>query len=746
MTFLNPLMLAGLAAISVPIIIHLLNRRRFQKVVWAAMRFLKVSVEQNQRRMRIEDMILLALRCLLLVLLALALARPAILSKASDVFGSSKVTGVILLDNSYSMGVSDGTQTRLDKAKRAAEQVLDSMPAGSATAVLFASDMVRGAIPEPTFDLNLARKVLREAPLTDRGTDLLPALQKAVETLRGRLALRKEIYLITDGQSAGWRHLADIQQTLEKSRSEIGTQIILVSDHEEKNLGVSELRLASGLAPARQPLRFEVRLSNYGKDEVRDVHVGLGVNSEPASDEFTIDALPAGATKSISLFAKLPGPGFHSVTARIPEDHLPADDHRTVAVRAIKEVRVLLVDGEPGNEPRDSETFYLRHALVPVPPDLAGDYFIKASAITAPELSQARLDDFDAVVLANVPDLSEAAVKALEGYLRRGGGLMLFPGGRVNVTFYNEVLFKRLQLLPAELGAARGQADQDEKFFTLQEKDYDHPVVSIWNDPASGTLASARFFRAFELKPPPLARPAVPSAPPASPASDGVPETPHPAAAQDAGPPRVILKFADGMPALMERTWALGRVVLFSSTADTAWTDLPVRPSFVPLVHRALGAIVQRQDEALNIRVGEKFIRRVNLEFLDKDALFFKPRQTDAVRDLRRIEMVNGWPTLQYDQTDFAGVYEASVVEPPLALKFAAQSDPSESNLDELSTAQLSTLRNVANVMSWTLDFSLRGLVEKSRTGVEFWLPIAALALLVGLVETFLGQWFSRSK
>ena len=738
MSFLNPIMLAGLAAIAVPIIIHLLNRRRFQKVVWAAMRFLKVSVEQNQRRMRIEDLILLALRCLLLILLALALARPAILSKASDIFGSSKVTGVIILDNSYSMGVSDGTQTRFDKARRAAEQVVDSMPGGSATAVVFASDIAYGAIPEPTFDLNLARKFLREAPLTDRATDLFPALQKAVDTLRGRLALRKEIYLITDGQAAGWRHLADIQQTLEKSKSEISTQIILVNEHEDKNLGVSELRLASGLSPAKHPLRFEVKVSNYGKEPVRDVHATLSVNSEPPSDEFTIDAIPAGASKSISLFAKLPGPGFHSVTARIPEDRLHADDHRTVAVRAIKEVRVLLVDGEPGTEPRDSETFFLRHALVPVPAEVAPDYFIKVATVTAAELASARLDDYDAVVLANVADFSEATVKSMESYLRRGGGLMIFPGGRVNLTFYNEVLFNRLHLLPAELGTARGQADQDEKYFTLQSKDYEHPIVSIWNDPASGTLASARFYRSFEL---------MPGLPGTTPSSTSTLQRMNAVTpAQEAGPAQIILKYADGLPAAMERSWGLGRVILFSSTADTAWNDLPVRPSFVPLVHRTLGAIVQRQDEGLNIRVGEKFARRVNLDYLDKDAMFFKPRQTDAVRDLRRIEMVNGWPLLQYDQTDFAGVYEATVADPALALKFAAQPDASESSLDELSPAQVGTLKTVANVISWTPNFSLRGLVEKSRTGLEFWLPLVALALMVGLVETFLGQWFSRSR
>src|SRR5262245_61369488 len=128
MGFLNPLLLVGLTAVSVPIIIHLLNRRKFQKVVWAAMRFIQTSVERNQRRMRVEDMILLALRCLLLALLAFALARPALKNSSSDFLGQSKVTGVIILDNSGSMGMGDGTMTRFEKAKKAAEQALETMP------------------------------------------------------------------------------------------------------------------------------------------------------------------------------------------------------------------------------------------------------------------------------------------------------------------------------------------------------------------------------------------------------------------------------------------------------------------------------------------------------------------------------------------------------------------------------------------------------------------------------------------
>lgn len=731
MSFLNPIMLAGLFAVSVPIIIHLLNRRKFQKVVWAAMRFLKISVEKNQRRMRIEDLILLALRCLLLALLAVALARPAILSNTSDRFGQSKVTGIIILDNSYSMGMSDGTQTRFEKARRAAEQVLDSLPGGSATAVWMVSDVVQDIISLPTFDLNLARKTIREARLSDRASDIFPAIDKALDYLKGRMVVRKEIFLVTDGQAAGWRQLTDAQQLLERSKTEVKTHVILVNEHEERNLGVSDLRLASGLCPVNQPLRFEVKVTNYGKEETRDIRVSLNMDGEPPSDEFTVDALPPGASKSVSLFVKLRSEGFHSVTARIPADRLPADDSRTVAVRAIKEVKVLLVDGEPGNEPRESETYFLRNALVPVAPDLASEYFIKARTITTPELGQARLDDFDALILADVADMSEKTVEGLENYLRRGGGLIIFPGGKVNPVFYNEQLLNRYSFLPASLGRARGEAAQDETFFTLQDKDFQHPIVSIWNDPGSGTLSSVRFYRAFELKPAP-----------ASP----VTSTGKAARRQEAGDPQIILKFADGLPAIMERTWGLGRVILFSSSANTAWNDWPVRLSFVPMLHRALGSIVQRQDEGLNVRVGEKFTRRVSSELLDKDATYFKPRQTDAFHDLRRIELVNGWPALQYDQTDLAGAYDVSVVDPPMALKFAAQPAAYESSLDELSPAQVAVLKNVANVIPWTPNLSLKGLVEKDRTGLEFWLPIVLAVLLLAVVETFLAQWFSRAK
>ncbi|HTG43928.1 MAG TPA: hypothetical protein VK633_05290, partial [Verrucomicrobiae bacterium] len=388
-------------------------------------------------------------------------------------------------------------------------------------------------------------------------------------------------------------------------------------------------------------------------------------------------------------------------------------------------------DGEPGSEPRESEIYFLKQALAPVPAEYLADYFIHSSIALGADFSQARLNDYDVVVLANVADFSQATAEALRDYLRGGGGLIVFPGARVNRQFYNEELHRRLQILPAALGAPQGEAGQDESFVTLQDKNYEHRMVDLWNDPGAGTLSSARFFRRFALEPGLTNQTAIAGA-------EGTNAS--------ATTSQLVLRYSDGVPAVMERDLGLGRCILFSSTGDTSWNDLAVRPSFVPLLHRALGSIVQRQDEGLNIRVGEKFMRRAAMEQLEKDATFFKPAQANAQRVLRRVDLVNGWPTLQYDETDLAGLYEVAVADSGTTLKFAAQPNAYESSLEPMTASQMTTVREVAQVIPWGPEIALRNLVAQQRTGMEFWFPLLVAVLALAITETALGQWFSRSK
>ena len=732
--FLNVPMLLGVSAIGVPILIHLLNKRRVERVVWAAMRFLRLSVEQNQRRIRIEDMILLILRCALVALLALVLARPVLRSSsAASVLGSNDVTAVVILDNSYSMTQTDGVRSRFDAAREAAETVITSLPAGSSAAVLLASDIVAPVIPEPTFDLTYAAGQLKKAKIFDRPTDLLPSVREALNTLSGRTALRKEIYVITDGQGAALRRSTEITKLLEDHKSDVRAHVLLVGQPVENNLGVSSLRVDGGIVAVNVPLRLEVSVHNYGKTDARDVPVSIAVDDEPAMDQAVIPTIPAGEERSVMLFARLKTAGHHAITARVAADHLPADDARTVAVRSADRVNVLLIDGDPGREPRDSEVFYLRAALRPIPRAEWPTYFIQPVTKSPTELEGLRFEDFDAVIAANVTDFSPTVVNQLATYVQSGGALLVFPGDNINLNFYNQTLHDQAALLPVKLGAARGDAESQETHFTLSDKHHDHSIASLWKDPGAGTLSAGRFFRAFEL---------VDVAPEAS------------AKADPAKKPvsRIVLRFADGKPAMVESDLGKGRVILFASTADTAWNDLGARAGvFVPLIQRTLGHLVARQDEHLTIPVGEAFTHVAPFEHSGKDALITKPArlydsdQTDLLRESRRVEVQNALPTLHFDATHYAGLYEVKLGDAP-PVRFATQPDPTESSLETMTPDEQSQLESFAHVIRWQPGASLKDDLASARVGTEVWLPLAILALVLATTEMALAHWFSKPK
>src|SRR5262249_37254365 len=148
----------------------------------------------------------------------------------------------------------------------------------------------------------------------------------------------------------------------------------------------TDVRFASGLAPINRPLRFEAQVSNFGTVEARAVRVSLRVDDEQPSDETTIESIGPGQSKSVSMFAKLRTAGSHTVTASVPGDHLRADDPRPIGMRGTEKIKVLLIDGRPAAPRTAGQMFFLRNALVPVPPAEAEGYFIAAATIPAADI------------------------------------------------------------------------------------------------------------------------------------------------------------------------------------------------------------------------------------------------------------------------------------------------------------------------------------------------------------------------
>lgn len=722
--FLNPFMLFGVGAISIPIVIHLLNNRRVIKMRWAAMRFLRNSVERNRRRMRIEDLLLLIIRCAVVALIAMALARPVLRSSGTSLLGRQAVTAAILIDNSYSMSATDGVSSRFDTAKKSAAQIIESLPGGSSVAVWTSTDIARPIIPEPTIDLNLARSAIRDALLSDRRTDVMPGLKQAIEMLKRRAGSSKELYIVTDGQLGGFNRLEEIRKLLEDSKQELRARFILVGQNEDRNLCVSNLQQASGLVPIDRPIRFEITVNNTGEQIERDVRITLFIDTTkteaPIADAM-IDAIEPGKSKTISLFARLSTPGWHTVSARVPHDRVPADDIRTIAIRAVNKVNVLLVDGDPGREARDSETFFLDHALVPVPPAEAENYFIRTITVHATDLAGTNFDEFDCIVLANVPEVSGQTADAIAQRVQRGGGLIIFPGDRTDFAAYNRELVDRLNLLPAKFGEVKGDEKSEQTIARLQEKNFEHPIARLWNDPASGSPAGANFYKIVAMN-----------------------DTP----AEAGSPSAVVLRFVDGTPAVVEAVRGEGRVIQFASSCDTAWNDLAVKPGiFVPLMYRCLGSIVQHKDEQLTLRAGAKLSLRPAPEMIGRDAVITTPIEQPPARarQSRRVELVDRDPLLTFDDTDIAGPYEIALPDQP-PIKFAVQPDPAESDMRALSLDQRHTLATVADVIDANTTNELAISIEHHRVGKELWIPLTIAVLALAVSETMLAFWFSKPK
>ena len=736
MSFLNAIMLAGIAAVSVPIIIHLLNRRKFKTITWAAMKFVKLSVDQNQRRMRIEDLILLLIRCALVALLALALARPASKDTVSDALGQTKVTAFVILDNSYSMDLQgrDGKNT-FEEARSAAQEVLKALPSGSAVGVLLASDIVQGVIDEPTYDLNQAEQAIKDAKVGHHATDLYPAVEYAVKALKPlQTAQPKEVYVITDGQASGWRQNSEIQQLIADNKGSINFYVLWVGEDDfQANLAVTKMDISSGLTPINHPLRFEVEIANHGVNERQDVTVDLFVNDEESPrDQVNIPSVVAGGTVTVPLFTRLEKEGYYAIRAAFkdPEqaDPLAADNKNHLVVRAVKELRVLLVDGDQkGSDVRDHESFFLQVALSPV-----ADHYVQVDVKAPEELTQTGLERYTTVIMTNVPRFQESDIDLIKNYLRSGGGLIFYPGDKVDREYYNEELFFQHGILPSSWGVAVGDAGQDEQYVEFQKRAFEHPVTSPWNNPEFGSLGVARTFRWHPLEE----------------KVDGESKL------KESGLPRVVLRYEKkalgvqeegelGGPAIMERNWGKGKVYQFSSTADTDWCDLPIRgASVVPLIYRIIGSIQANQDSGLNLKVGQPFRKTLAVHQSSAEGFVFDPGLSRT--NNLTAQTINGEPVLQFEDTHRAGFYSFQLKgAAATAQRFAVQPNQRESDLRKVADGDLPA---GADVIRWKSNSDFKGMVQKKRVGAELWLWVLGIVLLLAGLETFLAQKFSQSK
>lgn len=717
MTFLNPSMLLALAALGLPVAIHLLTRPRFREMRWAAMRFLLPSLKKSRRISTVEDLLLLLLRCVLIALLVLIFCRPARLVDPADLASPEETgTRVIILDQSASMGRSDGLRNRFDRAKADADQFLSALPQGAANALFLATDAVQRPVPRPTQNLAEVRAALAAATPTEAGSDLYPAIKAAANLLHRQTSGLREIVVFTDGQASAWRRMDAVKILLADSPG-IALDVRVIGGASSGNLAVASVRPQATFVSVDQPVPVAVEIVNHGSNPVNGIPVKLATDDNAPQADTVIDRLGPGESRVVKLTARFATPGPHSLIARLPADAQAFDDSRTFALRVLPQLRALVVEGSVPADREVNDGYFLKRALVPVPADAGSHHFIKVTPAGSYELANPAGDPYQLIFLCNLPRLTASEVKGLRRHVDAGATLVIFPGPATDLDFFNRDP-DLTALMPAQLSAAR-VPDTPQKTLAWQSRDYPHPLTALWNTRSSGNLGAVTVSKYFPLL---------------------VDE-----AAIQTGSSRLVVSYANGEPAVATRAVGRGRVFLFSSPAATGWTMLPLHPAFVPLLLRMAAQTSAEIGEGLNLAPNQVFTAPLDAGTTDAPVSVIRPGETGR-HPAGLVESSSAGAVLRYDATAQAGAYRLFVGDEasPRAL-FAVQADAAESDAREISADELKKLANPPNVLPVAESAAQATASAKRVPGPELWAAVALAALVIALVESALGHYFSRS-
>jgi Aerotolerance regulator N-terminal/von Willebrand factor type A domain len=546
MSFLNPLFLIGLAAVAVPIIVHLVRRTRAPRIEFPSLMFVRRIPQRTIRRRRLQNLLLLALRCLAFLLLVLAFVRPYFASNQAE--GSGQKASLILLDTSFSMRYAN----RFEQAKNRARALIDQMNGREKVAL---ATFGQGYDIQNRFstDYNQVKSVLVNLQPGSSGTDYQQALRGAEGLFKEAGAGDKRIILVSDFQTAG-NNPAESSFRLGK---DIKLEPVDLGQEESPNLAVTEVGAQPLIYQPKYADKLTARITNFSDEPKDKVSVEFQLNDRTVEKREVKIAARDATTVEFTGFNL--NDGANRGVIQIEGDNFPYDNRFFFTLRRTAQLKALAIDSATRGR---SESFYLRNALT-TGENLPFSLEIKSAGSVNPyELSQYR------VIILNDPGaIGQAMAQQLIKFVEGGGGLIISAGPHTDITAFNQSF---QSVSPAKLEEAvqlRGN------YVAMSEIKTDHPIFEVFKQ--SGRLSSARVFGYLRA-------------------------TPREQAS-------VLARFEDGHPALIESSHGSGKVLLFTSTLDASWNDLPLTPIYLPLIRQMTRHLGEREESAWHL-LGQTFV------------------------------------------------------------------------------------------------------------------------------------------
>ncbi len=712
--FASPLWLWALGGVAIPVAIHLWRRQTPQIERWAAMQFLRAAIERHARRLRLESLLLLIVRCLVLALLALAVAEPIQESDTVAAIGTRRVHKVLVLDGSLSMSARTGTESRFDRGRQQAREIVHSSSAGDTFHLCRIGNAASPVIiRRPAHDHDDVLREIDRVPLLDDAGDIEGALRQIQELLHEVPPDQSsEVYLISDFQATNWSGDTPAQETqLRQALKDLAqrSQLFLV----DAGMGLpSNVALRGMQAPDRvaitgRPFRVQVDLASFSADEeMRSLEV-LVDNVVRASQSVT---LAPWSEQQVTATLRIPDSGPSVVIeARIGPDAIASDNQIRRVVSARQSLDVLLVDGHPSDSLAESASGFLQLAISPTL-SIGSNHTISSSVFqptvcTSVELSEMDLRLYDCIVLCDLASLEAAQIDRLTAFVNDGGGLIVSLGDQTDREAFQRTL--GAALLPVDL---LEYADHTSEPVNFETRDLDHPVLAPFRGHTDAGLSTAPVSRYARVKP------------------------------RIEGNWQVILPYTTGDPALLERTLGRGRTVLVTTSLNDSWGHWVLWPSYVPLVNRLLQHSLEGRLRSDPVTVGTP-IREVFPHPVEGTVLLPSAQSVDALVETTDPETALFWP-----DTGIAGTYHLSAGPPVNRRKsFAVNPDPAESDLRSLTLESLRRGLLAGTPFEWVTDIrDIPHEATSSASGQNSYARPVIWGVMAMLFVEMLMAWRSR--
>ncbi len=632
MTFLNPAVLFGLLAASIPILIHLLNLRKLKKIEFSTLTFLKELQKNRIRKIKLKQWLLLALRVLVILLLVFAFARPTLEGVAiGGTTSAAKTTAVFILDDTFSMSVVDANGSYLNQAKSSIQQLIRNLQEGDEASLILVSGKNKDDIKTSANLQELISKVDIVEPAYSSNY-LHNSIVKASEVLSGSKNFNKEIYIFSDFQKSRISEegsLSDLSQLLNEK---VKIYSFDYSGKDVYNVGIDDIKVETRIFEKDKPVTFNVTVTNYSSDEVKNLVVSLFINNERTAQQSV--SLAAGASSVVTMEALVKQTGYNNIFAEIEDDEIIQDNRRYTNIFIPDKIHLIIFYD------KEDDSQFVNLAL-----ESSGNN--ETFEVLKKNLSQfasVSLNQFEVVFVIGAENLTN--IERLKQFIENGGGLFLFPGSETSeISFQN--LLSEINL-PSVQGSF-GKINNKENVVNFDKKDLEHPVFQdIFTEGIKRNIESPEINYHFKIN------------------SEGKGTT--------------IISLMDGSSFLSEYKIGKGKVFLCSTSPVLSWSDFPLKGIFPPLINKSVFYLASKNEteknylsgETIDINLGKRSISRIKIELPDKTDEFINPESISN-------------DFISFNKTDFAGIIKTYSGE-ELINEISVNHNPLESNTNSIST------------------------------------------------------------